>query len=115
MSEDLVFRLRTCAAALLVGNTDWITRVRDDAANLMIEASNLIDVPEPIGELMPTLKAPPTPASGPTWVASGDSLPSVTPKPCPSCGNVAARKVRIANRHLFLTCPMCAHEWEYKP
>src|SRR6185295_16133961 len=113
MSEDLVFRLRTCAAAMLVGNPDWLMRVRDDAANLMIEASNLIDVPEPIGEPMKVLKA--QEATGPTWVASGDSLPSVAPKPCPSCGNVAARKVRIANRHLFLTCPMCTHEWEYRP
>jgi hypothetical protein len=130
MSDDLVFRLRTCAAAMLVGNPDWLTRVRDDAANLMIEASNLIDEldpPEPEvrdieleeasaaiwGEPMKVLEA--QKATGPTWVASGDSLPSVAPKPCPSCGNVAARKVRIANRHLFLTCPMCAHEWEYKP
>lgn len=113
MSEALVYRMRTCAAALLGNNPLIAASATIDAADLLVEASNVLDVPEPIGELMPMLKA--TPATGPTWVASGDSLPSVTPKPCPSCGNVAARKVRIANRHLFLTCPMCAHEWEYKP
>lgn len=113
MNQDLVFRLRTCAAAMLTGNPDWLTRVRDDAANLMIEASNTLDVEEPISELMPVLEA--KQVGGPTWTTGTSELPTATAKPCPSCGNVAARKVRIANRHLYLTCPMCTHEWEYTP
>ena len=111
MSEQLVWRMRTCAAALL--DCDYTPgSAPRDAADLLAEASNLLDTPEPLGEPMPVLEATKT---GPTWTTGTMDLPSATAKPCPSCGNVAARKVRIAGRQLFLTCPMCAHEWEYKP
>ena len=122
MTTELVYRMRTCAAAMMANSGNANTpfqRMYCDAAELLAEASNLLDVPEPLGEPMDNLAEANAAIWGaepkPTWVASGDSLPSVTPQPCPSCGNVAARKVRIANRQLFLTCPMCTHEWEYKP
>ena len=50
---------------------------------------------------------------GRVW--TGVELPAAVPRPCPACGNVAARKVRITNTKLLLTCPVCAHEWEYVP
>jgi hypothetical protein len=50
---------------------------------------------------------------GGVW--TGVDLPAAIPRPCPSCGNVAARKVRVTNTKLLLTCPMCSHEWEYAP
>ena len=117
MSSELVYRMRTCAAAMLdhSGNNNTpFQRMYRDAAELLAEASNELDVPEPLGEPMKMLEATKQ-ASGPTWTTGTTELPTATAKPCPSCGNVAARKVRIANRHLYLTCPMCTHAWEYKP
>jgi predicted RNA-binding Zn-ribbon protein involved in translation (DUF1610 family) len=117
MTTDLVYRLRTCAAAILAVDPreSWVALVSDDAASLLIEASNVIDAarsPEPLGEPMAKLEpAKPPPATGPTWVAI--DLPSVAPRPCPACGDVSARRVDRRGRQLLLTCPGCSHQWEY--
>jgi hypothetical protein len=49
-------RMRTCAAALLDCDYSAGSAPRD-AANLLVEAGNLLDVPEPLGELMKALPA----------------------------------------------------------
>ena len=116
MSSDLVLRMRTCAAAIVAAEPreSWVALVSDDAAALLIEASNVLDAAEPIGDLMAAIPAVvPTP-SGVTWTAAGE-LPDAVPRPCPSCGNVGARTVHIAGRRLMLTCAMCSHQWEYAP
>ena len=64
MSTELVYRMRTCAAAMIdeagpdATNMRW-QKIYRDAADLLVEASNLLDVPEPLGEPMEVLKAAP--------------------------------------------------------
>ena len=114
MSSDLVLRMRTCAAALLDCDYSPGSAPRD-AADMLAEASNLLDMlneEEPIGDLMQPLKS--SPALSAIWTATGE-LPQAVVKPCPACGLVSARTTRIAGRQLMLTCPMCSHEWEYAP
>ena len=114
MSSDLVMRMRTCAAAIL-SSKDNEALVVVDAANLLVEASNLLDVEEPLGEVMQALEPVVRDIYRGGGVWTGVDLPAAVPRPCPACGNVAARKVRITNTKLLLTCPMCSHEWEYAP
>ena len=114
MSQDLVYRLRTCAAAILAvePRESWVALVSDDAANLLVEAANALD--EPLGEPMPVLEAKSTPTpSGPTWTTNSMELPAAAPRPCPACGEISARRVDRVGRRLLLTCPGCAHQWEY--
>ena len=109
-NTELIYRMRTCAAALASNGEPPLVLLRD-AADLLIEASNELDVPEPIGEPMQVLSPRPLP-DGPaaTW---GGQLPPVVARACPSCGSIDARKVRRNGRKLMLTCPACEHEWEY--
>jgi len=124
MTSELVYRMRTCAAALLGGDDAKLSVLHRDAADLLAEASNRLDVPEPLGELMEIMAAAPAPSPAPeTGVAwTGVQLPrpaiearSVTTKPCPMCGSIDARTVRRVNRVLMLTCPVCSNQWEYTP
>ena len=114
MTSELVYRMRTCAAALLDCSYASGSAPRD-AADLLAEASNLLDNPEPLGDIMQAMEpvAKDVYHGGAAW--TGVDLPAAVPRPCPACGNVAARKVRITNTRLLLTCPMCSHEWEYAP
>lgn len=111
MTSNLVLDMRTCAAALLSDSTKnaWANLIATDAARLLVEASNILDVEEPLGEVMQALPIPDRASERIT------ELPAAVPRPCPACGNVAARKVRITHTKLLLTCPMCSHEWEYAP
>lgn len=106
--QELVYRMRTCAAALAAGEMALLQR---DAVDLLLEASNRLDIPEPLGELMEALaitEPPPRPSIA-QW--GGGKLPS-SAQPCPSCGLVSARRVDRRERRLFLTCP-CTHQWEF--
>jgi hypothetical protein len=115
MTSDLVHRMRTCAAALM--RCDDVSALHKDAADLLAEASNLLDEPDDLGEPMEILAAQPQLTAGAMW-GSGD-LPTMPvdygaiAKPCPYCGSVDIRKVSIANRRLKLTCPRCSQQWEY--
>ena len=116
MTSELVYRMRTCAAALMVNSGNANTpfqRMYCDAAELLAEASNLLDEPEPLGELMPKLPPVASPGSSVTWTTL--DLPNVVPRPCPFCGSIDARTARINKRQLMLTCPKCSQSWEYKP
>jgi hypothetical protein len=111
MTDDLVYRLRTCAAAITATDPreSWVALVSDDAAKLLVEASNALEQrSEPLGEPMAVISDPP--ATGPTWTTM--DLPTVAPRPCPSCGSIDARIAHIVNRHVRLTCPRCTHQWE---
>ena len=60
MTSDLVHRLRTCAAAIAAVDpkNGWVALISDEAADLLVEASNRLDVPEDLrGELMPIMEA----------------------------------------------------------
>jgi len=109
MSSELVYRMRTCAAALASNGEPPLILLRD-AADLLIEASNVMDVPEPLGEPMETLS--PRPAPNPSVATWGGSL-NATVQPCPSCGAIDARTVHRSGRKLLVTCPTCTHQWEY--
>jgi hypothetical protein len=115
MNQELVYRMRTCAAAILAARhtgDPWDTsRIANDAADLLAEASNLLDVPEPLGEPMALIQPQATPQK-PTQATWGGELPSLVPA-CPSCGAVSARTVRRENRKLMLVCPKCGSKWEY--
>jgi predicted RNA-binding Zn-ribbon protein involved in translation (DUF1610 family) len=115
MSTELVYRMRTCAAALAGDGEPSIALLRD-AADLLAEASNLIDVEEPlVGEPMEIIPVAELASRIGSQGAAvwGDQL-NATPQSCPSCGdNVSARTVRREGRKLMLTCPKCAGTWEY--
>jgi hypothetical protein len=118
MTSELVHRIRTCAAALLANDKAELSSVQRDAADLMIEASNRLDVPEDLrGELMPIIKEMPHAAPGPSIVIELPALPiegvSYATPPCPECANISPRTVRRVGRKLMLTCPMCNYSWEY--
>jgi len=120
MSSELVLKMRTCSAALLTvaGASEGAPKMMlSDAAYLLAEASNALDTPEDLGEPMEPIGVfKPAGGSGATWISGRPAeLPAAVPRPCPACGNVAARKVRITHTKLLLTCPMCSHEWEYAP
>jgi len=119
VSSELVLKMRTCSAALLTvaGVSEGASKMMlSDAAYLLAEASNALDTPEDLGEVMEPIGVFQPPKHGATWISGRPAeLPAAVPRPCPACGNVAARKVRITNTKLLLTCPMCSHEWEYAP
>ena len=137
MTSDLVYRMRTCAAALVASSE--VSLVHRDAAELLAEASNLLDEPDDLGEpmeMVPQMPSQGTPqqlaqasppqdnqqaAQGALWGDATTPLPTrtydfgaVNPKPCPACGDIDIRKVRIQKGKLMLVCPRCAHCWEYK-
>ena len=115
MSTDLVYRLRTCAAAILAVDpkSGWVALVTDDAANLLIEAANVLDVPEPLGEPMAVIPAAQAGTKREPLATWGGDLPAVQAQPCPSCGSIDARQVKRDGRKLMLTCPKCSTAWEY--
>ena len=108
MNPELVYRMRTCSAALLDSKGMPSPKLIFDTAQALIEASNLLDVPMEVMEVLPTpTRSEPSIAA---WV--GTDLPTVSPRPCPSCGSIDARKAKIVDRHVRLTCPKCIHQWE---
>ena len=113
MSSDLVYRMRTCAAAIAASQESgdpWdTTRIATDAADLLLEASNEIAQEDFLGEPMEIIKPlPPKPVEGPTWLGATDTLPTVMnlgphqPKPCPSCHILAPHTVHRAKNNLVL-------------
>ena len=116
MTRELVDRMRTCAAAIEAGS-GFPDMVAVDAARLLrIAADALEPGPEPLGEPMEVLSAPPPPTQpnpAPPSVATWGGSLNATARPCPSCGSIDARKVKRVGRRLELTCPVCEHQWDY--
>ena len=127
--SELTDRMRTCAAYILDRKTQgdqWAAEiVALDAVDLLVEASNQLQVHlpvEPEAQLMEILQPqaisapPPPPAEAPdaTWVGAGDTLPAPrSPRACPQCDSRAHKKVFRQGRTLMLACPVCAKEWPY--
>jgi len=123
--SDLVYHMRTCAAALLASKEGGYPVHREvaieHAIDLLVEASNLLEEPVDLGvpmEILEPVVVQDTAPQGAHW--GGGDLPTrmfdfgaVNPKPCPSCGAIDVRKVRIEHNKLMLICPRCSHHWEY--
>jgi hypothetical protein len=112
VSIELVHRLRTCAAAIASsadGGNPWdVALIANDAADLLLEASNMLDVPAELGKPMEVIQATQPKPQAAAW---GDQL-NIEPRPCPSCGAITARTVRREGRKLMIICP-CSATWEY--
>lgn len=132
---DLTDRMRTCAAYILkaataderdAGTEFALNMAARDAADLLIEASNIIEAacePYRLGEPMEVI--PPLPPVDATvtapglWIAPGGPLPglkqsgTISPRACPKCDSRAGKRVSRQGKHLMLICPVCAHAWPY--
>ena len=126
--SELTDRMRTCAAHILARAAKpdpWAGElVALDAADLLVEASNIIVAaepqPGPMALLEPVAAAPPPPPlvePGPsiaTWTGPHDTLPGPRPpRACPQCDSRTHKKVFRQGRTLMLACPVCAKEWPY--
>jgi hypothetical protein len=130
---DIVDRMRTCAAAIVAVSPSegWTALVTHDAANLLIEASNLLveKQPEPEAESLADQLAlepfvfPPAPepsAPAATWIDARDTLPGTgrvgtkSPKACPQCDSRAAKRVYRDGQRLMLACPVCGNAWAWR-
>jgi hypothetical protein len=127
---DLTDRMRTCAAAIQMHKNEgppwdeWdAAKVVIDAADLLIEASNIIEAaPAPLGapmEIIPPVIAqsvtlPTDPWIG-TWTAPGDTLPVSNPyrgrHTCPKCDSRAGKTVHRKDKQIWLECPACGTKW----
>jgi len=127
--SDLTDRMRTCAAHIIASDVheydDVIGRVMRDAADLLIEASNLLEQAHlPLGEPMEIIvldgNATTGSMSSTGWIAPGGPLPGLThsgtisPRACPKCDSRANKTVRREGAKLMLVCPVCGATWEYK-
>ena len=139
---DLTNRMRTCAAHILAHQTADDFTVYRDAADLLIEASNMLDavpadavdllaearnmletIPAPPGEpmeIIPPVAPRPSIEFGlgnATWLAPGDTLPKANPyrsaNTCPNCDSRANKTVRRYKNRLTLECPACGQQWDY--
>jgi hypothetical protein len=81
-----------------------------DAAQLLLEAADLLDVPEPLGEQMAVINPVVAGIGAPVW---GGIPLSIEAHPCPACGSIDARTVRRIGSKFHLSCPTCANQWEY--
>ena len=140
---ELTNRMRTCAAHILAHQTADDFTVYRDAADLLIEASNMLDaVPTDAVDLLTEarnmLEATPAPPGEPmeiippvaprpsiefglgsaTWLAPGDTLPKANPyrsaSTCPNCDSRASKTARREGSVLMLICPACGHQWRYQ-
>ena len=130
---DLTDRMRTCAAYIASRPNDApmpTEHLLDDAADLLIEASNGIDaIPPPLGEPMAIIPPVATTTvtkktdwsldTQGTWIAPGGALPTAqpgarSPRACPKCDSHAAKRVRREGTKLMLVCPACSATWEWK-
>ena len=139
---ELTNRMRTCAAHILAHQTADDFTVYRDAADLLIEASNMLEavpadavdllaearnmletIPAPPGEpmeIIPPVAPRPSIEFGlgsATWLAPGDTLPKANPyrsaNTCPNCDSRAHKTVRRYKNRLTLECPACGQQWDY--
>jgi hypothetical protein len=132
MSDDLATltdRMRTCAAYILQRETKgdpWaIELVTVDAADLLIEASNMLtmqtaeDIGKPMEILSSNIDVVPKQSDPELWIAPGGQLPgishsgTVTPRACPQSGSLTPKKVRRLGKRMMIECPVCAKEWPF--
>jgi hypothetical protein len=137
---DLTDRMRTCAAYILkaataderdAGTEFALNMAARDAADLLIEASNVLEIAlrdavlgDPMEIIPPVVVQAdasesfiPKSQHG-AWIAPGGPLPGVkhsgtiSPRACPKCDSRANKTVYRRNKHFVLECPACGHVWE---
>jgi hypothetical protein len=121
MSRELVYRMKTCAAAIRTRQSDKLPVLYQDAADLLDEASGLLEFEQeqppmqPIDLFTSPPAPPPAPLVGASW--TGMDFPVATPRTCPTCGSEAPKIVHRGerSRRLILECPACGSRWEFKP
>jgi len=112
------------AAALLLEASELLDTVPADATDLLTEASNILEaMPAPRGEpmeIIPPVAPRPSIEFGlgsATWLAPGDTLPKANPyrsaNTCPNCDSRAHKTVRRYKNRLTLECPACGQQWDY--
>ena len=112
------------AAALLLEASELLDAVPADATDLLTEASNILEaMPAPRGEpmeIIPPVAPRPSIEFGlgnATWLAPGDTLPKANPyrsaNTCPNCDSRAHKTVRRYKNRLTLECPACGQQWDY--
>ena len=94
MTRELVDRMRTCAAAIRTSQetgNPWNTSgiIAADAMNLLTEAANALDAPEPLGEPMALLE--PKPALPPPVTTEDVFRASLVAATCRRFGRSRAR------------------------
>src|SRR6188768_171298 len=112
----LTDRMRTCAATILAENAQHEHKMRAirDAADLLIDASNLLAEKIPVPDLGAPVQIldPPQPVSivapdDPSWIAPGGQLPTIkhgtrSPRACPQCDSRANKRVYRDGSKLML-------------
>ena len=93
---------------------------------MLIEAAIQLEAaPAALGEPMEIIPAVPTmvnPAAiqSEAWIAPGGPLPglktsgTVSPRACPRCDSRTTKTVRLVNKRMMLTCPVCGLEWPFQ-
>jgi hypothetical protein len=114
---ELTDRMRTCAAHMLAGDTEG--RAGRDAIDLLIEASNVLELrPPPLREpmaIIPPVASQTTTSEPAVPNALRQETSPPRPRSCPKCDSRAAKRVRRQDNRLMLTCPVCSHAWPYVP
>ena len=115
--SELVYRMRTCSAAIKAQAGETLPHLYRDAADLLEEASNLLEVEAAPQQLMKLIESPPPPPPAPligvSWI--GADLPAASPRACPVCSSTAPKTAHKLAGKLFLICPVCTTRWEYMP
>jgi len=130
--SELTDRMRTCAAYIIANRdaagvpTADVLRATADAADLLIDASNLLAEKIPVPDLGAPVQIldPPQPVSivapdDPSWIAPGGQLPTIkhgtrSPRACPQCDSRANKRVYRDGSKLMLACPVCGNAWQYR-
>jgi len=130
MTDDtrtLTDKMRTCAAYIIAHYGDDAEHALRDAAQLLIDASNLLAEKIPVPDLGAPVQIldPPQPVSivapdDPSWIAPGGQLPTVkhsgtrSPRACPQCDSRTNKRVYREGNRLMLACPVCGNAWQYR-
>jgi hypothetical protein len=125
---DLTDRMRTCAAHIMRDDPNELLPLYRDAAALLIEASNALEVASRdavLGDPMEIIEPPPpgftidrTPSAA--WIAPGGPLPglkhsgTVSMRTCPKCDSRVQKTARRVGDSLMLKCPVCGHQWTWR-
>lgn len=130
---DLTDRMRTCAAYIMSRPHDApmpTEHLLDDAAALLIEASNALELVQAARTADALFRGAPTDAPmqiiPPGNQMAADRIPPLpyheglaiaqerlNPRACPRCDSRSAKKVRRQGRQLMLQCPVCGEQWEW--
>jgi hypothetical protein len=123
--SELTDRMRTCAAYIIGHYGDDADHAIRDAAQLLIDASNLLTEKIPVPDLGAAVEITPQSVAkrveqdlGSQWIAPLGPLPTTasprSSRACPQCDSRASKRVYRDKNRLMLACPVCGNAWEYR-